>query len=298
VVAVDKPGGLTSHDVVATVRRILGGVKVGHAGTLDPDATGVLVLCIGKATKISSFLMEAEKTYEGEGRLGATTDTQDASGHVLRERPVETSGDAIREAARRFVGRIEQTPPMFSAVKIEGRKLYRLARRGVEVERPARPVTVHAFEIRSVDLPDFRFTIRCSKGTYVRTLVNDLGETVGCGAHLTRLRRSRQGIFAVERAVPWADLKSSRAAHTIHEESVGPERALEFLPAVTLSPAGPLPRVGGRVPVAESPAEIGLSRVVLPSGEFLGIARADRECLRIMYLAPTRTGFGRRKRSE
>ena len=176
---------------------------MGHAGTLDPAATGVLVLCVGKATKISAFLMEGEKEYVGTGRLGVTTDTQDGEGQVVQERPVDTDADAVRQAAARFVGEIEQVPPMYSAVKVGGQKLYRLARQGQEVERKPRPVTVHALEIGRVELPEFDFILRCSKGTYVRTIVHDLGEALGCGGHLAGLVRERQGSFGRERAVTW-----------------------------------------------------------------------------------------------
>ncbi|MGH2570502.1 MAG: tRNA pseudouridine(55) synthase TruB, partial [bacterium] len=189
----DKPRGRTSHDVVARVRRVLPGARVGHAGTLDPAATGVLVICVGGATKISAFLMEGEKEYVGTATLGVTTDTQDADGRVVRERPVAADDAAIRAAATRFVGEIEQVPPMYSAVKVGGEKLYRLARQGLEIERAARRVRVHAFEIVGVALPHVDFVLRCSKGTYVRTILHDLGEALGCGAHLARLVRERQG---------------------------------------------------------------------------------------------------------
>jgi tRNA pseudouridine55 synthase len=281
---------------VARVRRVLPGAKVGHAGTLDPDATGVLVVCVGKATKISSFLMEAEKTYEGTGRLGLTTDTQDASGRVLRERPVEIGEGELREASRRFVGRIEQIPPMFSAVKVEGKKLYRLARRGVEVERAARPVTVHSFEIGRVEPPEFDFAVRCSKGTYVRTLVHDLGEALGCGGHLLRLARTRQGDFDRARCLAWESLAAPDAAERIADAAVDPEEALAFLPRLGIPAGSPPLRVGHLVPRPEG-AETGLHRLVVSGDRVGGIGKVGDDGLRVLYLFPTRVGYGRGARA-
>jgi tRNA pseudouridine55 synthase len=203
---VDKPRGCTSHDVVARVRRVLSGAKVGHAGTLDPDATGVLVICVGKATKISSFLMESAKEYRGRGRLGASTDTQDATGTVVEAKPVTVTGDELRAACTAFVGELEQVPPMYSAVKVDGQRLYRLARKGVEVERKARLVHIYDFRFLSYTEPFGRFEVSCTKGTYVRSLAHDMGEKVGCGAHLSGLRRSVSGSFDVANAVQFEDL--------------------------------------------------------------------------------------------
>jgi tRNA pseudouridine55 synthase len=295
VVAVDKPAGMTSHDVVARVRHLLGGAKVGHAGTLDPDATGVLVLCIGKATKISSFLMAGQKEYRGIGRLGVRTDTQDASGAVLEERPVTASPDDVRLASERFVGRIEQIPPMYSAVKVEGQKLYRLARKGVEVERAPRPVFVESFEIGSVDLPDFEFHLKCSKGTYVRTVLHDLGEALGCGGHLVRLTRSRQGTFTLDEALPWAAVEGPDAADAIRDRWVEPESALAFLGRVTLPAGSRTPRVGEVVPgdFAEPPGT--LLRFSHVDGAH-GVVKVDEDGLRVLHRFGAPASFGRGKR--
>ncbi|MEZ5065472.1 MAG: tRNA pseudouridine(55) synthase TruB [bacterium] len=295
----DKPAGRTSHDVVARVRRVLSGAKVGHAGTLDPDATGVLVLCVGNATKISAFLMEGEKEYRGVGRLGVVTDTQDASGQVLAERKVDVTLENLREAAREFLGRIEQIPPMFSAVKIDGQKLYRLARKGVEVERPARTVHVRSFEITSIDGADFEFVVTCSKGTYVRTLVHDLGARLGCGGHLARLVRSRQGGFSLENAVPWAALEEADAAAAIGRAKVDPDQALEFLPECDLS-TGPDPvRAGALLPRDRAPEDVeGVVRVRLPGGRHGGIARIDDEGVRVLHLFPPGSTWGRGRRTS
>lgn len=280
------------------MRRILGGAKVGHAGTLDPDAVGVLVICVGKATKISAFLMEGEKVYRGVGRLGVTTDTQDASGAVVSERPVEADEDAVRRGASAFVGDITQIPPMFSALKVGGKKLYRLARAGVEVERAARPVTVHEMDVLDVALPEFTFQVRCSKGTYVRTLVHDLGEALGCGGHLASLSRERQGTFTREDALPWSALEGADAAERIRRAMVTPEEALAFLGELAVPAAADPLRVGGLVPAASlSAGPEGLVRLTGADGAPVGIGRRTDEGLRPMFLFPPPPRFGRSKRA-
>ncbi len=293
----NKPPGRTSHDVVARVRRVLDGAKVGHAGTLDPEATGVLVICLGKATKISSFLMEADKVYEGTGRLGVSTDTQDATGTVLAERPVQVGEEALRALATRFVGRIEQVPPMYSAVKVDGQKLYRLARKGVQVERPARPVTVYELKIGRIALPDFEFSVRCSKGTYVRTLVHDLGEALDCGGHLARLSRARQGPFDLEHALPWEALEAPDAADRVRAARIDVEDALDFLPELTLPGSVTLLRANTRVlPETLPPGGPGLFRIALADRPNAAVGRRDDQGLHVLYLFPPRSRFGRGKR--
>ena len=203
VLLVDKPAAHTSHDVVARVRRAAGYVRCGHAGTLDPMATGVLPVLLGDATRISEQLMNHDKEYRFTLRFGQTTDTMDAEGQTLEERPVpEMSGDRIRELMATFMGPQQQTAPMYSAVKIDGQPLHRAARRGQEVERPLRPVLIHDFELEDWTPPFLTARVHCSKGTYVRVLAHDLGQAAGCGAHVTALRRIRSGEFRVERALP------------------------------------------------------------------------------------------------
>jgi tRNA pseudouridine55 synthase len=266
---------------------------VGHAGTLDPQATGVLVLCVGAATKISSFLMEGTKVYEGSGRLGVETDTQDAEGRVVAQLPAACGPDDVREAAARFIGKIEQVPPMFSAVKVSGRRLYQLARQGIHIERPPRPVTIHSFEIGEVDLPDFHFRVSCSKGAYVRTLVHDLGRALGCGGHLLCLRRVRQGIFDRERCLPWEALQGPGALEAVLRASVPPQEALGFLPEVTLPASAPL-RVGALLPRSEHSAAVdGLARVLLAGSGPAGVARVSAEGVRLLYLWPASREYGR-----
>jgi tRNA pseudouridine55 synthase len=195
VVVVDKPAGMTSHDVVDRVRKIFNEKRVGHAGTLDPDATGVLVVGLGRATRLLSYAQGAPKTYRAVGVLGITTTTLDASGDVLDRRPVDVGRETVETVVASFVGEIEQLPPMVSAVKVGGERLYRKARRGESVERQARPVTIYELKVTSFDPPDVTLMIRCSAGTYVRALVADIGERLGCGAHLAFLRRTQAGGF-------------------------------------------------------------------------------------------------------
>ena len=216
VLVIDKPAGLTSHQVVAEVSRRLDRAKTGHAGTLDPMATGVLVVLVGEATKVAQVLTADDKAYEGELELGVETDTLDADGKVVRERRGEAAAvDRARllAAMAGLVGAGQQTPPMYSAIKQGGRRLHELARAGAEVERAARPVDIARFELLQFDPPRATFAVDCSKGTYVRSLVADLGEALGCGAHLTRLRRTRSGPFAIARALPLAEVdpESARA---------------------------------------------------------------------------------------
>ena len=199
---VDKPGGVTSHDVVDVVRRRLGTKKVGHAGTLDPMATGLLLIGVGRATRLLRFLGDLPKTYEGTLRLGVETTTLDAEGDVVREAPVDADEDAVRAAIAALVGDSLQRPPAYSAVKVGGRKLYEAARAGEELEAEPRPIRVDAFDLLNFTSPDSQFRVTCSSGTYVRVLAADVGAALSCGAHLIALRRTAIGPFVVDDAVP------------------------------------------------------------------------------------------------
>ncbi|HZR07341.1 MAG TPA: tRNA pseudouridine(55) synthase TruB [Myxococcales bacterium] len=202
VVVVDKPSGPTSFDVVRRVKGLFKAKRCGHTGTLDPIATGVLPICIGDATRIASYISEGEKEYDGVVRFGQTTDTQDSAGKTLLTRPVaELTEEKVAEALRGFVGLIEQTPPMYSARKVDGKRLYELARAGEEVEREARQVHIDEARLIFFRSPDAGIFVRCSKGTYLRTLAHDLGEKLGCGAHLRELKRVRVGPFSLEDSV-------------------------------------------------------------------------------------------------
>ncbi len=211
LVVVDKEAGWTSHDVVARCRRIFGQRRVGHAGTLDPDATGVLLVGLGRSTRLLRYLTALPKTYEGEVVLGTATDTLDASGTVVGTWEMdEVSLADVRAAAAGLTGPIEQIPPMVSAVKVGGRRLHALAREGIEVERAARPVTVHRFDVDPGMAPGvFRLGVTCSSGTYVRVLAADLGAALGGGAHLRNLRRTRIGSFSVDDARPVDELTAA-----------------------------------------------------------------------------------------
>jgi len=208
VLLVDKGQDMTSHDVVAVARRTLNTKKIGHCGTLDPMATGLLILVIGKATKIQDLLMSEDKEYTGSLELGKTTSTQDAEGEVETENEVtDFTEEQIREAFDKFKGDFYQTPPMVSAIKKDGVPLYKLARQGKEVKRDPRFVHVFSYRIDGIELPVVEFTVKCSKGFYVRTYCHDIGQNLGCGAHMKSLRRTRSGKFDLERSVTFEELK-------------------------------------------------------------------------------------------
>ena len=201
VLLVDKPQGITSHDVVAIMRKVFRIKKVGHAGTLDPMATGLLLIMIGKATKISQFLMSNDKEYTGTVHFGIETDSQDAEGKVLAEKPVpEISKEVLLAEMKTFMGDQYQTPPMFSAKKVNGQALYKLARQGKTIEREARVINISKYELTDFALPYASFVVRSSKGVYIRTLAHDLGNNIGCGGHLCKLRRTVVGKFNIEDA--------------------------------------------------------------------------------------------------
>ena len=210
VLLIDKAPDMTSHDVVAIARRALNTRKIGHCGTLDPMATGLLMLVIGRATKIQDLLMSEDKEYQGTITLGAVTSTQDRQGEVLATQPVPDLTEArIREVFDGFTGAFEQIPPMVSAIKKDGVPLYKLARKGQTIEREPRPVHVTSYQVTRLALPEIDFTVNCSKGFYVRTYAHDIGERLGCGGHLSALRRTRSGKFNLDRAITVADLKTT-----------------------------------------------------------------------------------------
>lgn len=234
---VDKPAGPTSHDVVARVRARLGAPGAGHLGTLDPGATGLLLVAVGAATRAIPLWQGGEKTYEAELRLGVTTDTQDLDGAVLAERPVDAGADALREAARAFVGELEQVPPMVSALKVRGERLHARARRGETVDRAPRRVVVARWEWLAIEPPSARFRVRCSAGTYVRTLVHDLGARLGCGAALAALRRLRSEPFGLEGAITLEGIEAGPPEAVWASAGIPLDRALAHLPAVLLDAA-------------------------------------------------------------
>ena len=208
VINIYKEKGLTSHDVVNRLRRILGQKKIGHTGTLDPQAEGVLPVCLGAGTKLCDMFQDTGKEYRCVMLLGTVTDTQDIFGEVLETHPVEVTEEEAGKAALSFIGTYEQVPPMYSAVKVNGRKLYELARRGIEVERKSRRVTIDDIRIEAADLPRMTMTIACSKGTYIRTLCEDIGRRLGCGACMESLVRTRVGQFRIEDALTLDQVRS------------------------------------------------------------------------------------------
>ncbi len=206
VLNINKPLGITSFDVVRQVKRLAKEKKVGHGGTLDPEAGGVLPVCLGRATKAIEFIMEDTKEYVAGIKLGVVTDTYDREGKILRESAVECSEEAVIEAINKFVGNIQQIPPMYSALKQNGKKLYELAREGIEVYREPRSITIHSIEILSIELPFISIRVKCSKGTYIRSLCYDIGEELGCGAMMWSLERSSTGPFNLENSVKLEEL--------------------------------------------------------------------------------------------
>jgi tRNA pseudouridine55 synthase len=261
ILLIDKPAGITSHDAVDEVRRALRTRKVGHAGTLDPAATGLLVMGVGRATRLLRFLGELPKLYEGTAVLGVETTTLDATGDVVRERPVAVSEDELRTAMEAFTGEIDQRPPAYSAVKVGGERLYAAARKGREVEAPSRRVTVYAFKVRGFDSPRFGFRARCSGGTYVRSLVADVGERLGCGAHLVTLRRTAIGAFRIE---------DGRPPHQ-PGELLPLEAAVSHLAAITLDEEEA--RVAAHGSVLAPAGIAGPYRAIGPDGTLIGIYR-------------------------
>ena len=241
IVVVDKPGGLSSARVVSKIKRLFGAQKVGHTGTLDPFATGVLICCINRATRLSQFFLKGDKTYEAVLRLGIETDTQDATGTVTARHMVgHVTHRVMVETAARFTGAITQVPPVYSALKHQGIPLYKLARRGMAVEKPARRVRIDRIDILDVNLPEVRFRVSCSSGTYIRSLCADMGQALGCGGHLKILRRTANCGFSIDTAISLNGLVARHAQGRLAEVLIGMSDALHFLPTTvaddTLAP--------------------------------------------------------------
>lgn len=235
ILNVDKEPGATSFQVVSFVRKRSGVRRVGHAGTLDPAATGVLLVCLGQASRISEYLMDLPKTYRGTITLGTTTTTYDAEGEVVATGDTSGVTEAmVREALNAFVGEIMQTPPAYSAVKVDGQRAYRLARKGQPVALKARPARVHRIEILRFEPPAVEVEVECAKGTYIRSLAHDLGQALGCGAHLSALRRTRVGPFTVEDALTRDGLEKAFDDGTWTESVLPMDYGLLHLPAITL----------------------------------------------------------------
>lgn len=265
---VDKPLGMTSHDVVAIIRRIYGTKKVGHAGTLDPAAAGVLPIAIGKATRLLEYIVDGDKEYQAELTLGTATDSGDATGTVIAEEPAfYAAAEQLAAILPRFTGEIRQIPPMHSAIKVGGKKLYELARQGITVERPERVIYIEALEMLEFTYPKVRLRIVCSKGTYIRTLCEDLARALGTVGHMSKLVRTRVGSFDIETAVLLEELREQGPRPLI-----SPQSMLGHLPGVILEPEqGVAFRQGKQVPIDKQAAPAVV--VMDTANNLLGIGR-------------------------
>ena len=268
IVIIDKPQGWTSQDVTARLRRVFNTRRIGHGGTLDPMATGVLPVFVGRATRGVEFFEHAEKIYETTLRLGITTDTEDITGTVLTEQDVSVTAIQVEEALEKFRGDILQVPPMYSALKVNGQKLYDLARKGKEVERQPRPVTIHELTLLAMEADGIRLRVHCSKGTYIRTLCKDIGEALGCGGCMAALRRVSAGEYTLEEAVPLETLLETESP----EKYLRPvDSMFRNYPAVTLTEKQELRcRNGNSFSLA---IDEGKYRVYGKNGEFLALSQ-------------------------
>ena len=275
VIVIRKEKGFTSHDVVAKLRGILHMKKIGHTGTLDPDAEGVLPVALGKATRLVDMITDKEKTYEAVMRLGVVTDTQDMSGTVLSQTTeLSVTEEELCTVVSSFVGDYMQVPPMYSALKVNGKKLYELAREGKTVERKPRPVHFYEIEILDISFPLVRFRVTCSKGTYIRTLCNDIGEKLGCGGAMEELLRTQSGNFTLEESMTLSQVEEAVANGTIGEKIVSIEDVLSMYPALICTPEGDR-LLGNGNPVPEELVQGGSReekvRMYKSSGNFTGI---------------------------
>lgn len=279
IILIDKPTGKTSHDMVYFVRRLTGIRKVGHTGTLDPDATGVLPVCIGKATKVCDMLTVSDKEYVAEIAFGTATDTQDASGRILSERPVEADEGEIRAAIMEYTGEIDQIPPMFSAIKQNGQKLCDLARKGIVVERKPRRVTVYETEILGIDILEktARVRVKCSKGTYIRTLCADIGERLGCGAHMKSLRRTKSGGFDISQCFSCDELEALAKDGRFEEKLIAPDEVFKSYDKIELGEVLAAKLKNGVRIRMNLPGDGARYRVYAENGEFLAVARAEND---------------------
>lgn len=273
-----KEKGFTSHDVVAKLRGICRMKRIGHTGTLDPDAEGVLPVCLGKATKLCELLTDKEKAYQAVMRLGIVTDTQDMSGEVLEEHPVSVSEKEVIEAVNSFVGEYDQIPPMYSALKVNGKKLYELARAGQTVPREPRRIHILSITIDEIALPLVKMTVACSKGTYIRTLCHDIGQKLGCGAAMESLLRIKSGQFELENSMKLSEVRQRMEEGTLKEKLILPDELFKAYPAMTAKKEGekllyngnPMPSdlLDGETVLPENGSMV---RIYDSQGEFIGL---------------------------
>lgn len=270
IVVVNKEKGYTSHDVVNVVRRILGTRKVGHTGTLDPNATGVLPVCVGKSTRVSDMLMFSDKEYIAKVKLGITTDTYDIWGNVVSENEVKVSENELKTAISSFTGEIMQLPPMYSAIKQNGKKLYELARSGIEVERKERKIAIYECELTSFEKDTFEIRVKCSKGTYIRSLCHDIGQYLGCGACMTELVRTKASVFDIENSMTLSEMEEKVSKDGKNSVLQPPDTVFTEYERINVTEVvanrllnGALSRVNDCV---------GTYRAYAPDGRFVGIA--------------------------
>lgn len=286
VIPILKPAGMTSHDVVAKLRRIIGTKRIGHTGTLDPEVTGVLPICIGKATRLSEYIMEQPKIYQGQLTLGKSTTTQDFTGQVIEEKKVKriTESD-VQQVFQTFIGEIEQIPPMYSSVKIGGKKLYELARQGKEVDRKPRKVTIYELKIRQIDLstefPTIDFQVKCSKGTYVRTLCVDIGIKLGYPAHMSKLVREKSGSFTIEQSFTLEQVENYADLDQLDKIIVSMASSLPQYPSIILSENEIIYKVfnGQQIKVSSLIAYDGLVKVLNQKNDLVAIYQKKSQVL-------------------
>ncbi len=285
ILVLDKPGGWTSHDVVARVRQLTRARRVGHTGTIDPLGTGVLVICVGRATRVAEYMVGHDKRYRATIRLGVETDTYDVEGRVTAQHPVDVSEASLRSALQRLTGDIQQVPPMYSALKRDGRKLVDLARRGVEIEREPRQVTIYSIDVLSFDPPDAVIDVHCSAGTYIRSLAHDAGRVLGCGAILSALTRTAAGDFTLEQAVSLVRFEVAVDDGSWPSLLRPLDAGLAAFPAITVGEDDArrarhgmsIPGTWARASLAPTHASADLFRVYDPAGRIVGLMRWDAQ---------------------
>ncbi len=289
IVLLDKPSGITSNSALQQTRSIFRAKKAGHTGSLDPLATGLLPICFGEATKMSGYLLEAHKHYRATCKLGATTNTGDSEGEIkeICEVPALTQSELIG-VLNTFIGELDQIPPMYSAISIDGVRLYKLARAGKEVDRPVRQVEILKLELVEQHAEGFVVDVSCSKGTYIRTLLEDIGATIGCGAHMTALRRTGVSPLINPVMVTIDQLDAQRdAGEDLLQHLMPLDQALQHMPRLTLSDAQALKITQGQQVEADFDLDIGISRLYRESGEFMGIGEYSGELLKAKRLLRT-----------
>ncbi len=281
VLLLNKPVGITSNAALQTAKRLFQAEKAGHTGTLDPFANGLLPLCLGEATKFSQYLLDADKTYRAVMQLGVTTTTGDPEGEVLNTKPVNVTRTDLNAAIARFIGTIEQTPPMYSALKHQGKPLYEYARAGIEIERKSRSIHIRAIELCALDGSQATINVRCSAGTYIRTLAEDIGKTLGCGAHLTELTRTASGGFQLDQAVNLATLENSDI--TARDQLLLPVDGLvTYLPRIELNDTESAALLKGQRQILSAYTQLtGLVRAYDSQHRFLGLVELQLDGLAI-----------------